>query len=106
MIVYIIKLAHLLLVLYLFSSIFIKDKLTKIKATGILLFLLFHYVTNYGKCGLTEIEYLIMGEKYQEGFLYRLIKPVISLPEKYFEEYLFIIHIIWLGILLYQINTI
>lgn len=105
MIVYIIKLLHLLLVLYLFSSIFIKDKLTKLKAAGILFFLLFHYVTNYGKCGLTELEYLIMGEKYQEGFLYRLIKPVISLPEKYFEEYLFIIHISWLGILLYQINT-
>jgi hypothetical protein len=56
------------------------------------------YITNYGKCGLTELEYIIKGKKYQEGFLYRLIKPIIVIPEKYFNIY------ILFGLLYYHIN--
>jgi hypothetical protein len=102
MIVEIIQILHLILVFYLFSSIFVKNVNHKCNALAFLIFLLFHYLTRYGKCGLTELEYMIKGEAYQEGFLYRLIKPVITVREDYFENSLFYIHLIWIAILIYQ----
>ena len=95
---------HLLLIGSLASSIFIPNIQFKILCVTLLVFMLFHYITNYGKCGLTQLEYLFMGEKYKEGFLYRLIKPVITIPEEYFNKYFFYIHIIYIIILIYQIN--
>ena len=70
-----------------------------------LLFLLLQYSTNYGKCTLTQLEYLIMGEKYQEGFLYRLINPVIKRDENYFNYYYYIFHFLFIIILIYQLYT-
>lgn len=99
-----IQLIHFYLILFLVSSIFYNNYKVKKNALTILLFLLFHYITKNGRCGLTELEYLIKGENYQEGFLYRLINPIINVPETYFEDYLFIIHILWIGILSYQIK--
>ena len=103
MIVFIIQILHLVLVLFLLSSVFINYLAVKTNALTILLFLLFHYITRYGRCGITELEYMFKGEKYQEGFLYRLIKPVITVPENYFNQWLFIIHLLWISILTYQI---
>ena len=101
MIVKIIQSLHLLLVLIVIFSIFIKNKKLKSNVFVFLIFLLFHY----GKCGLTEFEYLFTQEKYKEGFLYRLIKPVITMPEKYFDKYLIVLHLVWIIILYYQIYT-
>jgi hypothetical protein len=104
MISWIINFLHLLLVFGLVISIFVPNKDYKIICLVLLTYILFQYLTNYGRCGLTEIEYLFKREKYKEGFLYRLIKPVITLPEKYFDKYLYIIHIFWiisLGIQIY-----
>jgi hypothetical protein len=104
MIIFLIQGLHLILVISLAMSIFITNTQFKILCITLLIFMLFHYITNYGKCGLTQLEYLIMGEKYQEGFLYRLIKPVITIPEQYFDKNIFYIHIIYIIILFYQIN--
>jgi len=104
MIIKLIQFIHLALILLLCSSIFIPISKVKELALTLLIFMLFHYITNYGKCGLTQIEYLIMGEKYKEGFLYRLIKPIITVPENYFNKYLFWIHITYIMILIYQLE--
>ena len=61
-------------------------------------------MTNYGKCGLTELEYLFKGEKYQEGFIYKTVKPIITVPENYFNNLLYIFHILWIGILWKQLT--
>jgi hypothetical protein len=100
----IIQLLHLLLIIGIISSIFINDINVKNIFFTLLIFLFMQYITNYGKCGLTELEYIIKGEKYQEGFLYRLIKPIIVIPEKYFNKYIYILHIIWIIILAYQLD--
>ena len=102
----IIKLLHLILVLLIAIAPFYPDKTLKKSVFIFLLYLFFQYLTGYEKCGLTILEYVVMGENYQEGFLYRLIKPVINKPEKYFYRKLFIFHIIWIIILGYQINII
>ena len=102
---------HLVLIIGVIASVFIpytdKDSLNyrfKLWFLIFLIYLLFQYLTGYQKCGLTEFEYYIKKEKYQEGFLYRLIKPVITIPESYFEKYLVYIHILWVLILIYQLK--
>jgi hypothetical protein len=103
MIIQLINFLHLILVLVVSSSIFIPNYKIKQLALTFLIFLLAQYITNYGRCGLTELEYVIKGEKYQEGFLYRLIKPVITVKEDYFNNQLYLIHILYIVILSYQL---
>ena len=105
MIVKSIQLLHLILVLGIASSIFIPNIEIKKLALTFLLFIFAQYITNYGKCGLTEIEYAIRGEDYKEGFIYRLVKPVITVPEEYFDKQLYWIHLIWILILGYQLTN-
>lgn len=101
----IIQIIHLGLIIGVLSSIFIPDPHTKKLGLTFLLFTFAQYITNYGKCGLTEIEYAIKGEAYKEGFIYRLVKPIITMPEKYFDEQLYWIHLILILILGYQLTT-
>jgi hypothetical protein len=104
MIIKIINLLHALLIIFLCLSIFIDNNEIKNNALVLLIFIFFHYITNYGKCGLTQIEYLYMGEEYKSGFMYRLINPIITVPESYFNKCYYFIHITWIIILLIQLN--
>lgn len=101
----IIKLIHLLIVLAVILAPFIDNYTFKENVFVFLIYLLLQYITGYERCGLTELEYLLMGEKYQEGFIYRIIKPMIRLPEHYFDRYTFAIHIIFLYVLYYQLKS-
>ena len=103
-IISIINLAHGLLVFGLTISVFINNYQYKKIALTLLIFIMAQFLTNYGRCGLTEIEYLFKGEKYKEGFIYRLVKPVITIPENYFNKFFYIVHILWIGILWKQLN--
>jgi len=103
MIIKIIQLLHLILVIFLVSSVFVTNYQVKKYAFTFLIFIFIQYITNYGKCGLTELEYVFKGDKYQEGFIYRIVKPIISVPEKYFKNYLYLTHIIWTIILALQL---
>ena len=98
-----IQLLHIILVIGLVLSIFINSFPYKHLALIFLMFLLLHYITNNNVCMLTELEYYFLGEKYQEGFLHRLIKPVLTTPEKYNEKYMYLLHIIWIYILFIQL---
>lgn len=104
MIVKIIQSIHILLILFISSSIFVPNYKIKEISLTLLLFMLFQYMTNYGKCGLTQIEYLFMGDKYKEGFIYRIINPIICVPEEYFNKYFYCIHILYIVILGYQLH--
>jgi hypothetical protein len=104
MIIKIIQLLHLVLIITIFSSVFIPEKEIKKLSFTMLLFIFAQFITNYGKCGLTELEYTLRGEKYKEGFIYRLIKPIITVPEEYFEKHLYWIHVLWILILGYQLS--
>jgi len=101
----VIYILHLILVIFLLFSIIIKDNTVKHFALIILVFLLFHYITNNNMCLLTELEYYFKKEKYQEGFLYRLIKPVLTTPEEYVSKYIYLLHILWMIILFIQLKN-
>lgn len=95
----IINLVHQILVLGLFISVGVDNYAYKKLAFTLLLFILAQFITNYGKCGLTELEYLFKGEKYEEGFIYRIVKPIITVPENYFNNLYYVGHILWIVIL-------
>ena len=99
----IINILHLILVIFIIIAPFVNIKEIKINVLIILIYLLFQYLTGYNRCGLTELEYYFMKEDYKEGFLYRIINPVIKVPEKYFDNWLYIFHIIYVIILIYQL---
>jgi hypothetical protein len=100
----IIQLLHLILIISILSSVFIPKLEIKKLSLTFLIFIFAQFITNYGKCGLTELEYAIRGEKYTEGFIYRLVKPIITVPEKYFDQHLYWIHVLWILILGYQLS--
>jgi hypothetical protein len=104
MIVKIIQSIHILLIIFINLSIFVPNHKMKEISLTLLIFMLFQYMTNYGKCGLTQIEYLVMGNNYKEGFLYRIINPIICVPEDYFNKYFYCIHILYIVILGYQLS--
>jgi len=101
----IIQLLHIILIFSIISSVFINNIELKKFILSILILLFIQYITNYGRCGLTEIEYMILGEKYKEGFIYRLVKPVIDVSEEYVEYNIIILHTIWMFILYFQIKA-
>jgi hypothetical protein len=103
MIIKIIQLIHFILVVLVIGSIFIPNYKLKKYSFTFLIFIFAQWITNYGKCGLTELEYVIKGEKYKEGFIYRVVKPIITVPEKYFENYLYLAHITCTTILALQL---
>ena len=43
--------------------------------------------------------------KYKEGFLYRLIKPILTTPEEYVNKYIYLLHILWIIILFVQLKN-
>jgi hypothetical protein len=98
-----INIIHLLLILLIIASPFINNHTLKLNVLVLLFYILYQNVIGTGQCGLTKIEYLIMGRKYEQGFLYRIIHPMFNLPEKYFDSYVIIIHITLMLILLYQV---
>lgn len=100
----IIQLLHLILIITILISVFIPNLKLKKMSITLLLFIFFQFITNFGKCGLTELEYAIRGEKCKEGFIYRLVKPIITVPEKYFDQHLYWIHVLWILILGYQLS--
>jgi hypothetical protein len=100
----IIKLIHLIIVFLVAIAPLYPNRLLKKTVFILLLYLFFQYISGYERCGLTVLEYVIMGEKYQEGFIYRLINPIIKIPEKYFEQYLFYLHSIYIVILYMQLK--
>ena len=101
----VIQILHFLLVFIVIISVFIPSIEIKKIAFALLIYIFLQYITNYGKCGLTELEYMLKGEKYKEGFIYRLVKPIITMPEKYFNYHLYAIHLIWIFTLGYQLKT-
>jgi len=100
----IIQIAHVIIITIIIISLFYPNKKLKEFTLSLLILLMIKYLTGYQKCGLTEIEYLLKGEQYKEGFIYRIVKPIITIPESYFENYLFILHTLYIVILFYQLK--
>ena len=68
------------------------------------MFLCVQYVFKYGKCGLISIERFFLKDKFKEGFVYRLIKPIICYKQNVIYKKYFPLIIIYMIILYIQLE--
>jgi len=101
---YFIQIIHVIIVIGNIISVIIPNRTYKKICLTLLLLMLIKFLSGSTKCGLTEIEYQLKGESYKEGFIYRFVKPIITMPEKYFTYYLWFYHCLWILILSYQLS--
>jgi hypothetical protein len=85
------------------SSIFIDSWFLKANALVFYIFILFHFITKYGKCGIVNIERYFLKDKFRDGYAFKLIKPVISYKNNFVYESLIEILPIYIFILLIQL---
>lgn len=69
----------------------------------IFLFLQFH--SKYGKCMFINIERFFLKEKFKEGFVFNLIKPIICYKRNIFYKEYYFLMIFYAGLLFYQIQN-
>jgi hypothetical protein len=98
-----IKNIHLLFGILMISSIFIDDCLIKAYALIFYMFILFHFIAKYGKCGIINIERYFLKEKFREGFAFKLIRPVISYKNNFIYESFIEIFPLYIFILMIQL---
>lgn len=101
-----IKIIHYALIICILASIIIPNCRFKVIVIILLILLLVKYLFNYNKCGLTQLEYWVLGKNnYQNGLIYRTLNPVINVPENYFNNGLLLIHIVIIIVLVVQVKT-
>ena len=99
MIIYIIRFIHLLVFLFILAAPFYNKRYLEI-AIILVLYILYKWYID-GSCGLTVLEYYMMGHKEEsQGFIYRLVNPLLSINESLFTEYLNYFTISWLLLLI------
>jgi len=101
----IILLLHISLLYAIALSPFIKDYEYKKIILILLIFLCSQYLTNYGKCGLINIEKFFLKEKFKKGFVFRLIKPIICYKRNIFYQHYFELVLIYILVLYIQIHN-
>ena len=92
--------SYIIIGFFIISSILLPYYELKKISLILLLFTLFQYITNYAKCGLIELDFLLNGDKYKDGYLYKIIKPLFKPPNDYFEGKYY-----WYNLLLILILT-
>jgi hypothetical protein len=105
----IILLFHIIL-FYIFAlSPLITDCYIKKIILILMMFLSLQYVSKYGKCGLINIERFVIEKvlekkNFKEGFVYRLIKPLICYKQNIIYKNYFSLIIIYMVILYIQLE--
>jgi hypothetical protein len=70
-----------------------------------MIFLVLQCITKYGKCCLINIEKFFLKEKFKEGFIYRLIKPIICYKQNIIYKNYFKLIIIYILVLYIQLKN-
>ena len=60
------------------------------------------FIVKYGKCGLVNIERFFLGNEFRKGFLFKLIRPVISYKHNPFYSQYFKLLLVYIFILYVQ----
>jgi hypothetical protein len=100
----IISFLHIIFYIGLVISPFINNYKYKTISYVIITFILAHFITRNGKCGIISIERFFLKDNFKEGFFYKLIKPIICYKINPIYNYYFI-YIIYFLILYYQLAT-
>ena len=100
----IILIIHIILFYIIALTPLINDCYVKKMVLIFVIFLCIQYVSKYGKCGLINIERLFLKEKFKEGFVYRLIKPIVCYKQNIIYKNYFPVIIIYMIILYIQLE--
>ena len=100
----IILLCHIIFFYCIATSPFNNDYALKKIILILLLFFCAQWMSNYGKCGLINIEKYFLKDKFKTGFVYRLIKPVICYKTNIFYKHYFEIVLIYIFVLYVQLT--
>ena len=99
----IILLLHIIFFYVIATSPFNNDYSFKKIILILLLFFCAQWMSEYGKCGLINIEKYFLKDKFKNGFVYRLVKPVICYKINIFYKYYFGLILIYIFILYVQL---
>jgi hypothetical protein len=99
-----ILLCHIMLFYSLALSPLITDCYLKKINLILIMFLCIQYVTKYGKCGLINIERFFLKENFKQGFVYRLVKPVVCYKQNAVYKNYFKLIIIYMLVLYLQLE--
>lgn len=99
----IILLLHIIFFYAIATSPFNNDYTFKKIILILLLFFCAQWMSEYGKCGLINIEKYFLKDKFKTGVVYRLVKPVICYKMNIFYKNYFEIILIYIFILYVQL---
>lgn len=100
----VVRIIHLLVLIAIFISVFIPNRIFKTVILILLIFIIIQYLIGIPICILTKLEYMCMGKEYESGFVYRLVNPVVNITEKKIAHGLIFFKIIWIVILIVQLR--
>ena len=100
----IILLFHIILFYIMAISPLITDCEIKKIILVLMIFLFIQCVSKYGKCCLINIEKFFLKEKFKQGFIYRLIKPLICYKQNIIYKNYFELIIIYILVLCFQLK--
>ena len=105
----IILLFHIMLFYVFALSPLITDCYIKKLILVLMMFLSLQYVSKYGKCGLINIERFLIEKvlkkkNFKEGFIYRLIKPLVCYKQNVIYKNSFSLIIVYMVILYIQLE--
>jgi hypothetical protein len=100
----IILICHIILFYSLALSPLITDCYLKKINLILIMFLCIQYVTKYGKCGLINIERFFLKKNFKQGFVYRLVKPVVCYKQNIIYKNYFKLIIIYMLVLYLQLE--
>jgi hypothetical protein len=102
MILKLIRLLHFLIILTVILSPFLNKIEIKKNVLIFLIYLKLQHITGYKKCGLTDLEDKITGNKKEIGFIYSILNPYFNLDQTEFYKKQEYIHYFLILILTYQ----
>jgi len=76
----IVSIIHLLLILFVLFAPLSSDREILTLHVKIAVSLILKWLLNF-KCAFTELEYLLRGIKKEEGFIYSILQPIVSINE-------------------------
>ena len=105
MLVKLIRFIHFLIILVVIISPIIHIKEVKRNILFFLIYLQLQYLTGYKKCCLTDLEHKLTNNKKEEGFIYSIINPYITLNEKDYYNYQKYFHYGLIIVLYFQVSN-
>lgn len=102
---YIILLLHIIIFYFFALSPVIDNCRIKFISLILITFFTLQLSTKYGKCGLINIEKYFLKEKFKNGFVFRLIKPLICYKKNAIYKHYFLIMLIYILVLYIQIKN-